>query len=89
MHFPPPFRRSAPRHIRGTVEKVPLGALTIEADGEKVSFELLHHGLEVVVTERLLVVEACGSEHAVDQAVDVLLAQLLRLGDVDEGVEQL
>ena len=28
-------------------------------------------------------------EHAVDEAVDVLLGELLRLGDVDERVEQL
>ena len=47
-----------PGHIGGAVEKVPLGALAVEADGEKVTLELLHHRLEVVVAERLLVVEA-------------------------------
>ena len=46
------------RDVGGAVEEVPLGALAVEPDGEEVALELLHHRLEVVVAQRLLVVEA-------------------------------
>ena len=51
--------------------------------------ELLHHGLEIIVVESVLVTEAGRFEHVVDELPHLLVGQLLGLGDVDERVKQL
>ena len=69
-HVPPLAERAAvllgdrvhsetlhPGHVGRAVEVVLAGALAVEADGEEVALELLHHGLEVVVRERFLLLQ--------------------------------
>ncbi len=47
-----------PGNVRGGVQIVLSGALAVESDGQEITLELLHHGLEVVVAELLFVLKA-------------------------------
>ena len=58
-----------PGHVGGGVEEVLFGALAVQADGDEVSAVLLHELLEVVVAERLVLLQVRGLEHAIYQLV--------------------
>ena len=78
------------RHVGRRVQKVLLGALAVETDGDKVAAVLLHHQLEVVVVERVLVLQAGRLEHAVDQLRHLVVAEaVVGARDLDQRAQHL
>ena len=63
------------RHIGVGVKIVLSGSLTVQTNGQEVSLELLHHRLEVIVVEAVLVAEPGRLEHAVDQLSNLLITK--------------
>ena len=69
-----------PRHICVGVKIVLPGSFAVQTNGQKVALELLHHRLEVVIVEAVLVAEPGGLEHTVNQLPDLLVTQTPVIG---------
>ena len=57
------------------VQIVLSGSFAVQANGKKVSLELLHHCFEVIIIETVLVAEPSRLEHAVYQLANLLVTQ--------------
>ena len=63
------------RHIGVGVKIVLSRPLAVQTNGQKISLELLHHRLEVIVVETVLVTEPSRLEHAVNQLSNLLITE--------------
>lgn len=76
-----------PGDVGRCVEEILLRALAVETNGHKVTLVLLHHHLEVLVGEMLLVLKAGVHEHAFDELGDAVVGQRVGFCDFDQRTQ--
>ena len=75
-------------HVGRSVQEILFGSFAVQSDGDEVAAIFSHHQLEVVVGQRVFVMQSGGLEHSVDQFRHLVVVQtVVGAGDFDQRAQ--